>query len=264
MSLFRSESVALAICAGDVGVVHSTGGRVALATSLSVAAVDGAAAWEEALDAVEAWLAAEGLRGRSARATVSAAFSRLCSVPWTDRRLSPEQDRAWVRLQFESTFGDLDGWTVQAEPGRYGQARLACAMPTDLIGRWHSVCRAHRMSRGSLQPYAVTAWNRWRRLVRPGQLWSVAESDRIVWALRGKGAWESVGVARQRAGAEVLPQLAEREQRLRGASAVGGVLIHAPGLGAPPSAQISGIRWLSTSAELEPMSVAMARTAAGP
>jgi hypothetical protein len=254
--------VSLAICAGDVGVVRSDGRRVVQAESLPVAAGNGAVAWGEALDAYETWLAADKRRGHSVRATVSAVFSRLCSVPWTDRRLNPEQDQAWVRLQFESAYGDMDGWTVQAEPGGYGRARLACALPTDLVDRWHAICRSRRLTGGSMQPYAVTAWNRWRQLVRPGQLWSVAERDRVVWAVRGQGGWDSVGLASQRVSAEVLPQVAEREQRLRGASNEGGVVIHAPGLVALPALHVANVRWLSASSEAEPMSVAMARTVA--
>ncbi|KQP17027.1 hypothetical protein [Pseudorhodoferax sp. Leaf265] len=250
-----------ALCAGDVGVALAGGTRVLDAKSLPVTAREGAAPWEGALDAVDTWLGDGKRKRRRARATVSAAFTRLCCVPWTDRRLSPEQDGAWVRLQLEQAFGDMDGWTVQAELGRYGQPRLACALPADLVSRWHAICRARRLSCASLVPYAVVAWNRWRRLARPGQLWAIAETDRVVWSLRGPTGWDSVGMASQRVSADVLPRLAEREQRLRGAGAAGPIVFHAPGLMASSSTE--GVQWLCASLDLEPMSVAMARTAVG-
>lgn len=257
--------MAVAICADAVVVLQLRGRPVEQGETMPSTTVGGARGWGGGLQNLDAWLADGQGRGslvrreRRVQATVSAAFTRLCSVPWTERRLSPEQDLAWVRLQFENAYGDMRGWTVQVEPGSFGCARVACAMPTDLVTRWHALCRTRRLGGGRLQPHALTAWNRWRQLVRPGQLWAVAEADRVVWALRGQRAWDSVGVASQRASVDALPQLAQREQRLRGAGPDCQLVVHAPGLASPPVGGGEGMLWLSAGAGREPTGVAMAR-----
>ncbi len=253
MSLFRSEVIGLALAPGGVAVAR--GG-----SCLALPASDGD--WPTGLAAVGTWLAAERPRRGLVRLLVSNSHVRICTVPWPGRHLTTEQQLGWTALQFETAYGDMQGWQTVLDPGVYGQPRVACAMPAALVQQWHALCGRYRLGGGALQPYVVAAWNHWRRLARPGQFWGVAESDRIVWAHRGARGWASIHVAKAALDADNLPGLAVRELRLQDAAQDTALLLHQPGQGAP--AAQAAQRWLALSPQQEPASHAMARLAAQP
>ena len=256
MSRFRSEPLALALVPGAVGIVSG-----ARAEQLPVVAQDG---WVAGLAALSDWLAADKPRAVRARMLVSARHTRLCLVPWPGRHLSAEQWQAWVRLHLETAYGDMQGWRIALDPGRYGQPRLACALPVDLVTQWQGLCKRHRLADGLLQPYAIQAWNHWRRAVRPGQIWAVAESDCIVWSRAGPAGWAMVRSTRARASAEELPSVVAAELQLQGGHAPTGAVFHLPGQLAPTvaGAQAWPVRWLGAAPAAEAACIAMARLAA--
>lgn len=221
--------------------------------------------WPGRLSALGDWLAAEKPRGmRRARMVVSAHEARFCLVPWPRRHLTAAQQQAWVRLHFEALHGDMHGWQTAQDAGAYGQACLACALPEELVAHWHGLCRRHRLSDALLQPYAVRVWNHWRHHARPGQLWGIAEADRIVWARQGTHGWAVVRCVKARADAGDLPALAMQELQLQGAEAVPCAVLHAPGQGGGAVAGPDGppTRWLALTHGEEAAGIAMARLAA--
>lgn len=261
MSLFRSESIAIALCPGRIGIVEGRNGQAARLHELP-AAPGGLPDAAQELSVLDMWLAETKLRSARMRAAVSAHFLRCCLVPWPDQPLNAVQQLAWNRLHFETAYGDMQGWRIVLDPGAYGQSRLACALPADLVAAWHGLCRKHRLRDGRLRPYFVLAWQHWRREVRAGQLWGVAESDRVVWAVHGARGWVSVACAKAQADPELLPVLAARELQLQGGEGVQAVVLHAAE-GTSAVAEVDGmpLRWLSAAPPDAPTCVAMAQMA---
>lgn len=264
MSLFRSESLTIALCPSGVGVVHARSGRDVVGEALPAAGDVGTPDWANALAVLAAWLGDARPRGKRARLVVSASHLRVCLVPWTDRRLSAEQERGWVRLHLEAAYGDMAQWHIAADPGAFGEPRLACALPADLVAGWHGLARAHGIAAVRLEPYFALVWNRWRGEALPGQLWGVAESGRVVWSVCGRRGWAQVCIARCDAGPNELPQLAAYEARRQGAGAGQPIVLHLPRVPAAAAGAYTGstVRWLSLASADDPECLAMARLGA--
>lgn len=250
------HSLSFALAADGVGIARKSG-----CTRLASPAVDGAPEWASGLVELDGWLAGHAFRAARARMAVSARYVRFCLIPWVDRRLSLEQERAWVRLQFETAYGDMQDWQATVDVGAYGQARFACALPADLIEQWNALCRRHRLAGGRLEPYFVRVWNRWRSRARPGQLWGVAESDRVVWGCIGRQGWSGLHCMRARTGTDALAELAARELRLLGDTSVDTLMLHLPVADGISAAEVAGMptNWLESAGDAESCCQAMAR-----
>lgn len=243
-----SPLLLIALCPDHVGVIWRVGRTARGEQLLACMADDGDCPWHSPLDALRQWLGIEaGTLGRARiRVVLSSRFVRHALVPWPRTPLHRDEALAWERLHLEAVYGSLDGWRIVCDPGAFGRARVACAVPQDLLDRLHDLLADKGLTMGPVVPYFVQAWNHWRRRLAAGQLFAVAESGRVVFGCYGRGGWESLRMVSSSLTPEKLIALSQRECALTGASNVLPVLLCAPGLSPDPDQLESGrdVEWL--------------------
>jgi len=253
----------MALCPDQVGLVWCVGRAARGEQLLPDIAGDGGLPWQAPLDAVKQWLDVEAGRLHRARVCVvlSSRFVRHALVPWPQTPLRGDEALAWERLHLEAVYGDLDGWRVARDPGAFGRARVVCAVPQDLLDRLHDLLVDKGLAMGPVVPYFVQAWNRWRRKLAAGQLFAVAESERVVLGCYGRGGWESLRMVSSRLTPDKLVALAQRECALAGGSNALPMLLCAPGLF--PDASVlepdRGVEWLDSAHADQGPALGMAR-----
>lgn len=236
---FRRERVSLGLCPDRIGVVRRKAGwrnrKQAPERGVIDVAPDAATAgWKPALDAVGRWVAEYNIKNATAALTLSNAFARFALLPWSRQVTRGEEEMALARARFENQYGDMTGWTVELDRGRYGAARVACAVETELIEQLRHLFTANRIVCDVVQPYFVAGWNCWRsRISQAGKtdaLFAVAESDAVVMASVKAGHWHSLRATRGGVDAQSLPVLLEREALLQGFTEMPRICIQAPSL----------------------------------
>jgi hypothetical protein len=224
---------------------------------------DGGCPWHAPLDAIRQWLDIE--TGKLSRARVcvvlSSRFVRHALVPWPQTPLRGDEALVWERLHLEAVYGGMDGWRVARDPGAFGRAQVVCAAPQDLLDRLHDLLVDKGLAMGPVVPYFVQAWNCWRRKLAAGQLFAVAESERVVLGCYGRGRWESLRMVSSRLTPDKLVALARRECALTGVSNALPMLLCAPGLSPDPSGLEPGhgVEWLASACADQGAALGMAR-----
>lgn len=191
MSRLRTERIAVALCPGRTGIVRGPlwARRAPRPTSVETGSED----WSAALDALADWLVREKASNLSVTVTVSDRWVRLALMPWSEAIVGQAEEEALARACLESAYGDLEGWVLMAEPGRYGRGRVVCALESAFLERLRAIFRVHSMHCRSIRPYFVQATKDALAMLagKPGVL-AVAESDTVALAsTRGKG-WQSL------------------------------------------------------------------------
>jgi hypothetical protein len=123
---------------------------------------------------------------------------------------------------------------------------LASGVEQALLARVRALLAEAKIKLYSLQPYLMTAFNRWLGEFKHGQQWFVlGETDHVCICLIRDGAWVSVGNHRIEQGwQETLPVIIEREIVLAGSHEVAQeVLLRAP----ESCGLINGVRRLQAS-----------------
>lgn len=262
MSLFPSEKLTVALCPEQLGVVWRTR-RAEVRRELLVCAAPGEGrGWLMAVDALRNWLDAAQVQRARISMVLSSQFVRYALVPWQEAYLKREEEEAWCRIHFEALYGDMKGWRIVSDRGRYGRARVACAVPDELVIRVQELCAVKRLTGGAIVPYFVCCWNRWHRSVLPGQLFCVAESDSVVMGCHGPGGWGSLRFLLAKTIPDGLPAIAAREQVLHGRTDGPPAKLHVPGLLRVPQDAVvpsSQVDWLAVDAQEEAPALAMAR-----
>lgn len=236
--------LAIGLCPDAVGIVRLGGWRQARVDgqeSLVVAepTADGLAA----VAVLDLWLhqnrpAAAGL-GRWFPAHVHVVLSdrllRYACVPWSGGRLSLQEEAALNLGCFEERYSDMSGWTLRSAPGRYGQSRLAVAVPTVLLAALESSLRTHGLRGEAVTPYFIACWNRWRRDIakaggKADALVTVVDKGAaVIGVVSGKdGGWRSLRSLRTADGADDLARLLAREAVLQGLSDGATRWVHSP------------------------------------
>ncbi|MDP3512118.1 MAG: hypothetical protein Q8S20_05150 [Sulfuritalea sp.] len=265
--------LAIGLCPDAVGIVRLGGWRHARVDGHELVAVgepgtDGLAA----LAALENWLqqnrpAASGLRpwfSAPAHVVLSDRLVRYARVPWSGGALSRQEEDELSVACFEERYGDMSGWTLRNDVSRYGQGRLATAVPSALMDGLRRVLKAHRLDCRAVSPYFVVCWNLWRRDVarangKAAAMFAVADAGTAVVGVVDATGWRSLRSLRM--GTEdLLPTLA-RETVLNGLSEPPATWVHCPQPGefGTPS---GNFKILSTPNSL-PAPVAMAMSGIG-
>jgi hypothetical protein len=192
---------------------------------------------------------------------------RYARIPWSGGALSPQEEEALSRACFEERYGDMSGWTVRCEAGRYGEGRLAGAVPSELMEGLQRALQAHRLDCRAVTPYFVACWNRWRHEIvvangKADALFAVAEAGAAVIGVTDgtSGGWRSLRSLRATNGEVDLSAVAAREAVLQGLAEPTGIWVHSPQPGM--SATVNDkVHVLSVAAGLPvPIAVAMSGT----
>jgi len=200
---------------------------------------------------------AEEIRDANARVTVvlSNHFARFILVPWSEGLGNAEEETAFVRYCFAKVHGERSkDWEVRLSPAPTGATRVASAVDSSLV---QAVCAAFpagaRAKLVSVQPYLMSAFNRWRKHVKGERAWFLlVEPQRACLAHLEGGLWSAVRNARgnfdepsQWAG------LLDRERHLVGGEgASDGAYVHAPR--GPEGPSIAAQGWTFTTLALAP------------
>ena len=223
-------------------------------------------AGRSALDGLARWLTRNNVEQGKASIVVSSRFVRYALVPWPSSDLSKEEGAAWARVHLETANGDMTGWTVACDSSEFGRAHVACAMPAAFLKALRDTMTARKISTEAIAPAFVTGWNAWRKRIKPGQFFGVAESERLVLGCCGHRGWDSLRVLSAKQSRAELTALTRREHALLGKSGAPRALLFAPGMALSHSVDVpnddEGIQCLSLE-DAEPCpALAMARLAA--
>lgn len=193
----------------------------------------GAQPWHAVIAALASF--AESLNGERAAVTimVSNHFVRYLPVPAAPGLETDEEELAFARFCFAKIHGERSkAWRIRIDRGDPGSARVASAVDDELL---QAICGCFKPGAKarlvSVQPYLMTACNRWRREI-PGRAGSllVVEPGRACIARLENGRWSAVHSAR---GSFDAPgeweDFLERERlATAGAAAPAEVLVQAP------------------------------------
>lgn len=208
----------------------------------------GAEPWEGAAAALARLT--EEMAQASAKVTVvlSNHFSRYVLVPWSEDLKKAEEETAFARYCFAKIHGERSKeWELRLSPARSGSARIASAVDAPLV----RAVRAAFPSKAklvSIQPYLMSAFNRWRKQLGGARAWLLlVEPQRTCLARLERARWTAVRNSRGSFhGPEQWASLLDREQHLAGGERTAeGVYVHAPNGWKAPSAELGG--WTFTN-----------------
>jgi hypothetical protein len=126
-------------------------------------------------------------------------FVRYALVEAPPRGVSPEEELALARFHFTKLHGErANAWDVRVSPQTRGSPRVASAVDRELIDELQSIFpRAASPRLASVQPYLMSAFNRWRdRLGAAGGWLVLPEPGRVCLALVSGDVWQALQSAR--------------------------------------------------------------------
>jgi len=124
----------------------------------------GSGSWSEALAAVDELLEKSEWRKAALRVVVADYWVRYAIVPWVADLRSTQERLSHGRQLLASIYGEaVSGWELRLSEGPPGLARVACAMPAELLAQIGALAvrRAARLT--SLQPQLIFAYQNRRR-----------------------------------------------------------------------------------------------------
>ena len=258
MLRLSSGRVLIALAPDSLALLRVSGGvrpRVIEKRTVACDPAFGAQPWQGAAAALGKL--AEETRDANAEVTVvlSNHFARFILVPWSEGLGSAEEQTAFVRYCFAKVHGERSkDWDLRLNPIPAGSARIASAVDSSLVQAVRAAFpAAARAKLVSLQPYLMSAFNRWRKDVKGERAWFLlVEPQRACLARIEGGRWSAVRNTRgnfdepsQWAG------LLDRERhRVGGEEASEDVYVHAPRSRETPSTEALG--WTFRSLALAP------------
>jgi len=181
----------------------------------------------------------------SARVTVvlSNHFARYVLVPWSEGLKKAEEETAFARYCFAKIHGERSkDWDLRLSPAHSGSARIASAVDAPLVQAVKAAFSS-KARLASIQPYLMSAFNRWRRQLAGARAWLLlVEPQRACLARLERGQWAAVRNSRGTfEGPEQWVGLLARELHLAGGDpTVEDVYVHAPDGWKSPSIKAEG------------------------
>jgi hypothetical protein len=253
-----SDRILIALAPDSLALLRVSGGlrpRVSEKRTVACDPAFGAQPWQGAVAALEQ--VAEETRHTNAKVTVvlSNHFARFILVPWSEGLKNAEEETAFVRYCFAKVHGERSKeWDLRLSPTPTGSARIASAIDSSLVQAVRAAFpAAARAKLVSVQPYLMSAFNRWRKDIKGERAWFLlVEPQRACLARLEGGRWSVVRNAR---GTFDEPRqwagLLDRERhRVGGDEASEGVYVHAPRNG--NALPVEGEEWSFRSLALAP------------
>jgi hypothetical protein len=253
-----SDRILIALAPDSLALLRVSGGlrpRVSEKRTVACDPAFGAQPWQGAVAALEQ--VAEETRHTNAKVTVvlSNHFARFILVPWSEGLKNAEEETAFVRYCFAKVHGERSKeWDLRLSPTPTGSARIASAIDSSLVQAVRAAFpAAARAKLVSVQPYLMSAFNRWRKDIKGERVWFLlVEPQRACLARLEGGRWSVVRNAR---GTFDEPRqwagLLDRERhRVGGDEASEGVYVHAPRNG--NALPVEGEEWSFRSLALAP------------
>lgn len=258
MLRLSSDRILIALAPDSLALLRVSGGlrpRVSEKRTVACDPAAGSQPWQGAVAALEQ--VAEETRHTNAKVTVvlSNHFARFILVPWSESLKNAEEETAFVRYCFAKVHGERSKeWDLRLSPTPTGSARIASAIDSSLVQAVRAAFpAAARAKLVSVQPYLMSAFNRWRKDIKGERAWFLlVEPQRACLARLEGGRWSVVRNAR---GTFDEPRqwagLLDRERhRVGGDEASEGVYVHAPRNG--NALPVEGEEWSFRSLALAP------------
>ena len=220
MSRLWRDRLQVSLAPGSVALARIAAGprpRVIAGQALDCDPASGAAPWQGAAAALAA--ASGPLRGERLEV----------KVPFDAALANPEEELALARFHFTRVYGEhAKGWDLRMSEAPRGAARLASAVDAGLVPAIRACFPPEGKARlVSVQPYLMSAFNRWRGAMAKGDSWLLlVEPQRACLALVAARKWAAVQTLRGEYPApEDWAGLLERQQ-LRTQAEPGGRIVH--------------------------------------
>jgi len=227
------DRIFIGLAPESLGLIRLRGVRVNEKRTLACDPVPGAEPWRGALAALSRL--AGDLGNENARVTVvlSNHFARYALVPASETLSSGAEEDAFVRYCFAKVHGERSkDWDMRLSRTPTGSARVASAVDSALVhairGAFPAGAKAKLVS---VQPYLMSAFNRWRTLFSGVRGWLLLVEPERACLARFDNGW--LNAVRNARGSFEDPahwaELLDRERLLAGtAETPEGVYVHAP------------------------------------
>ena len=161
----------LALAPDSLALLRVSGGvrpRVSEKRTVACDPAAGSQPWHGAVAGLQRLT--EGTTDANAQVTVvlSNHFARFILVPWSEGLGNPEEETAFVRYCFAKVHGERSKeWDLRLSPTPTGATRIASAIDSSLVQAVRAAFPASARARlVSVQPYLMSAYNRWRQDIK--------------------------------------------------------------------------------------------------
>lgn len=170
--------------------------------------------WGAAAEGAAAALA--DFPGKPVRVVLANRLLQFRIMPWRDDLPGDDEYRALAQLEFAAAFGSLaDGWIIALSDEAPGQARIAAAVPGELLAAIREGAAAQRARIVGVKPALVVAAGFWAAAGEGLQWLVVAESGQLCFLARDASGWRWLRQTRVGSDwAARLPELLDEEARL--------------------------------------------------
>jgi hypothetical protein len=150
--------------------------------------------WTGSLAALEQMLDQTQWHGAGTRLVLADCWVRYALLPWASGLSSMAEEVSHARQVLVRLYGGTVGeWSICVSQAPPGQARLACAMPADLLGSIRDLHTRHGRRLLTLQPQLLASYNNWRSHLPASGAWFVTIGEGSLAAARlGSRTWERI------------------------------------------------------------------------
>ena len=155
--------------------------------------------WKAPLTVLKEALADSGKANLSATVVLSNHFVRYAIVPWRDSVADDSEQRALARHCFKNIYGDLaERWDIRVSNDGFRRNALASAIDRELLTDLDKIFIECKVTLSSVQPYLMTACNRFRKELNSHQsgCLAVLERGRAALGIFDRTGWQALTVRR--------------------------------------------------------------------
>lgn len=155
--------------------------------------------WQAPLTALRAILDQYKKPNTSATVILSNHFVRFAIVPWRDSITNVAEQTALAGHCFKNIYGDVAAtWNIKVSDGGFRRNALASAVDRELLIQLEQIFIESKASLSSVQPYFMTACNRFRRELTVGKsgCLSVLERGRATLGIFDQEGWQTLTTRR--------------------------------------------------------------------
>jgi hypothetical protein len=172
--------------------------RRVVAQHEQVVATTGFNDWSGPLGALERMLEDPQWQRGAIRIVLADCWVRYATLPWAADLTSTAEQLSHARQVLVRLYGSAVGeWRIGISQAPPGQARVACAMPADLLEAIRGMHALRKEKLLSLQPQLLVSYNNWRSQLPAAGAWFVTIGEGCLAAARlGTHSWDRIHTVR--------------------------------------------------------------------
>ena len=150
--------------------------------------------WRAPLGVLDQLLERPEWLGAPVRVVLADSWVRYALVPWATQLRSADEHANHARQVLVRLYGNtVSEWDICLSQAPPGHARVACAMPAELLRSVREVHTRHGMKLTSVQPQLLAAYDNWRHRLPASGAWFVTIGEGTLAAARlGAKAWDRI------------------------------------------------------------------------